>query len=130
MEWEVLAAISATAGLLVTVIITTFPHLQKARRRKVIIAIRDIKRRAIELQNANLRTLSAPELEAFKSTVTAVKSDLLHEIGKISRTRALQYEDFGLIRAPFPIRNREHLVYMGVTVRCCEIADEIISKYS
>ena len=130
MEWEVLAAISATVGLLVTVAIISIPQIQKVRRRKIITAIRDIKSRAIGLQNTHIRTLPPQELEAFKESVMGVKHDLLHEIRKISKMKALQYEDFGLVPTPFPLRNREHLIYMGVTVRCCEIADEIISKYS
>lgn len=132
MCWAVTAAIAASAGFLFSIFIFIFPHIQRRKRRPHLSQIKELKREAIELQNENFEALKRNELKVFKTKVEGVKTRLLDEIRKISKAKAQQYEDFGLVDVlPFwQVQNEEQKIYLGVIKRCWEVADEVINKYS
>ena len=144
MCWEVTAAIAASVGVILTVILFLVkPAIQRCRFKTPLKRISNIKDRAIELQNANMgRNLENDELEKFKSEVTKLKKELLEEIGKISKSMARQYENFGAVDTEMfryrrvsktairELNSEEQIIYLGVVKRCWELTDKIIEKYS
>jgi hypothetical protein len=132
MCWAVAAAIAASAGLLFSIFIFIFPHIQRRKRRPCLSKIKELKREAIKLQNEHCRALGSKELDVFKTKVRSVKARLLDEIREISKDKAQQYEDFGEVDVKlfWNVKNEEQKIYLGVIRRCWGIADEVINKYS
>jgi len=133
MCWEVIAACSASAGIIFSVVyFVIIPFALRRRRSKPLARIIELKDEAIKIQNDNNKTLSDAELTTFKQEVDALKAELLAEIGKISKLRARQYENWGEVDTYLfrRISNREQLVYLGIINSCWKLADRIIEKYS
>jgi hypothetical protein len=140
MNWQILGAIAATITVIINIVLfLVVPAIRKTKRNNPLRIISEIKHQAVNLQNKyNIPLYSDGEFFSFKEQTEKLKSDLLKEIGEISKPLERQYRDFGAVDISMFLHIQqtatphadEQVILLGIVKRCWELADKIVDKYS